>query len=221
MSHLLFLNPYADQVDVLDESHLLDVWDMFPQDSTLVSEQIRNAFLVVPRTWFVTADSSKNLYESQDVMINKSKIRIEDGVFIGEALNALGVEPGTRVLDIGTGTGFCTALLSFLTGEKGSVTTIDVDTCLLTAQENIKMLHHVPLSTIHFIPANCFDFVDADGFDYIFCIGASCPEEKLDTLLALAKPESVIIVRIDTPPNLTSSFQGVTQNLFTKNCQQN
>lgn len=42
-------------------------------------------------------------------------------------LEALDVQPGQRVLEIGTGTGYNAALLAFLVGEHGQVVTVDID----------------------------------------------------------------------------------------------
>ena len=53
-------------------------------------------------------------------------------------LTAGWVEPGMRVLEIGTGTGFNAALLSKLVGSSGSVTTVEIDPDLAkVAQERL------------------------------------------------------------------------------------
>ncbi|MFB4273017.1 methyltransferase domain-containing protein [Nonomuraea sp. GTA35] len=46
---------------------------------------------------------------------------------VADLLNQLGPEPGHRVLEIGTGTGWTAALLSHLVGGHGEVTSIEVD----------------------------------------------------------------------------------------------
>ncbi|MEV4078467.1 methyltransferase domain-containing protein [Nonomuraea fuscirosea] len=46
---------------------------------------------------------------------------------VADLLNHLQPEPGHRVLDVGTGTGWTAALLSHLVGDQGEVTSIEVD----------------------------------------------------------------------------------------------
>jgi len=56
-------------------------------------------------------------------------------------LNALAVEPGMRVLEIGAGTGYQAALLAALTGDPGLVTTVEVHPDLARQAETV--LHEV------------------------------------------------------------------------------
>ena len=42
-------------------------------------------------------------------------------------MEQLGVEPGSRVMEIGAGTGYNAAILAHVAGEKGSVITMDID----------------------------------------------------------------------------------------------
>ena len=52
---------------------------------------------------------------------------------MGVMLELLGVRPGDRVLEIGTGSGYNAALLAVLVGPRGRVTTIDLDEDLVDA----------------------------------------------------------------------------------------
>ena len=53
-------------------------------------------------------------------------------------LEQLGLVPGHRVLEIGTGTGCNAALMACLVGEQGSVVTMDIDADLVArARENL------------------------------------------------------------------------------------
>lgn len=54
-------------------------------------------------------------------------------------LEQLGLEPGQRVLEIGTGTGYNAALMAHIVGTGGHVVTIDIDEDLVdTARENLR-----------------------------------------------------------------------------------
>ena len=46
-------------------------------------------------------------------------------------LEQLGLAPGQRVLEIGTGTGYNAALMAHLVGERGTVVTMDIDADLV------------------------------------------------------------------------------------------
>ena len=69
---------------------------------------------------------------------------------IAEMLEQLAVEPGERVLEIGTGSGYNAALLAHLVGERGSVVTVELDAALAqraraaldaTGYERVIVLH--------------------------------------------------------------------------------
>ncbi|MBV9690723.1 MAG: methyltransferase domain-containing protein [Ktedonobacteraceae bacterium] len=62
-------------------------------------------------------------------------------------IEALAIEPGHRVLEIGTGTGYNAALLAYLTGDADLVTSIDIDPRLVQQARNA--LSQVGIKGVH------------------------------------------------------------------------
>ena len=66
-------------------------------------------------------------------------------ILINAFLRHLAPQPGDRILEIGTGTGWTTGLLSYLTGDPGLVTSIEIDTELsATAEANLRSVGLAP-----------------------------------------------------------------------------
>ncbi|HEY0696468.1 MAG TPA: methyltransferase, FxLD system [Micromonospora sp.] len=98
----------------------------------LWSPAVEAALRAVPRHLFVPAVPVRAAY-ANDVVPTK---RDERGLAVSAAsqpsivalmLEQAEVRPGQRVLEIGAGTGYNAALLAYLVGGTGSVTTVDVD----------------------------------------------------------------------------------------------
>jgi protein-L-isoaspartate(D-aspartate) O-methyltransferase len=100
------------------------------------SASVRAAFLSVPREIFVPGAASRlgieavyrddaipTKFDSQGFPISSSS----QPTIMAEMLEQLALEPGMRVLEIGTGTGYNAALLREIVGPAGDVTTIDID----------------------------------------------------------------------------------------------
>jgi len=93
--------------------------------------QVEAAFRAVPRHHFLPTAPLREVY--RDTVI---ATKVIDGRFVSsssqpsimaEMLEQLGLEPGQRVLEIGTGTGYNAALLAHAVGETGQVTSVDLD----------------------------------------------------------------------------------------------
>ena len=105
--------------------------DEVARHGDLSDHRIEAAFRAVPRHRFLPGVPLEEAY-SDRVVVTK----VEDGIpvsassqpsFMAVMLKQLGLEPGHRVLEIGTGTGYNAALMAEIVGEAGRVVTVDID----------------------------------------------------------------------------------------------
>lgn len=96
------------------------------------SQAVADAFQVVPRHAFLPEFSEADAYEDTAVVVKSDA----DGLPVSAAtqpammavmLDQLGLAPGLRVLEIGSGTGFNAALLAVLVGRGECVVTVEID----------------------------------------------------------------------------------------------
>ena len=74
----------------------------------------------VPREQFVTPDYRELAFLDGPIPIGHGEIMLAPKVH-GRILQALSIEPGDKVLEVGTGTGYLTACLSLLSRETASI----------------------------------------------------------------------------------------------------
>jgi protein-L-isoaspartate(D-aspartate) O-methyltransferase len=100
------------------------------------SEQVRRAFLAVPRELFVPDFAAREglaaVYRDEAIVTKTGVHGIplsssSQPAIMALMLEQLELEEGMRVLEIGAGTGYNAALLSRLVGERGRVVSLDVD----------------------------------------------------------------------------------------------
>lgn len=107
------------------------------RQGTITDARIAEAFATVPRHLFLPQIAPEQVYSNQaiitktegDVNISSSSQPAMMAIMLGQLL----VEPRQRILEIGAGTGYNAALLRFLVGPNGRVTTIDVDADIVEA----------------------------------------------------------------------------------------
>ncbi len=100
-------------------------------DNTITSGPIEAAFRSVPRHLFAPEASLEDAYARYSVIVKTDESgqpvsTVSDPHIQAVMLEQAQVQPGMRVLEVGSG-GYNAALLSELTGPKGSVTTVDLD----------------------------------------------------------------------------------------------
>ncbi|WP_307843535.1 methyltransferase, FxLD system [Streptomyces sp. B15] len=123
----------TDTIEATNADRLrVQLIDQLKVDGCIRTPRVEEAMRTVPRHVFVPEASLEEAYGNAPVNIKHD----ETGASISCAsqpdivammLEQLDVEPGHKVLELGAGTGFNAALLGHLVGEKGHVTTIDVD----------------------------------------------------------------------------------------------
>lgn len=111
-----------------------------------------------------------------------------------ELLRHLAPEPGETVLEVGTGTGYTTALLAHRTGA-ASVTTMEIDPCLATrARDRLHALGTTP----GFIVGDG-EQGHADGGPYDRIVSTASVRRIPPAWLRQLKPGGVLVAPLDSP----------------------
>lgn len=121
----------SDTIETADRlrSQLID---HLAEEGYVRTPRVEEAMRTVPRHVFVPHATLEKAYGNTpvDTKLDESGASIScasQPSIVAMMLEQLDVQPGQKILELGAGTGFNAALLGYLTGEKGHVTTIDVD----------------------------------------------------------------------------------------------
>ncbi|HEY6423190.1 MAG TPA: protein-L-isoaspartate(D-aspartate) O-methyltransferase [Pseudonocardiaceae bacterium] len=111
-------------------------------NGTLRSDPVIATLGAVPRSWFVPAGTSlEDAYADHALVLTNDPAgrptsTISQPSMIALMLEQLHVQPGHRVLEIGTASGYTAALLAELVGPSGRVVTVELDAELALAAAN-------------------------------------------------------------------------------------
>ena len=106
--------------------------DELRDSGRLTSPAVEAAFRSVPRHLFLPEMAASEAYQDEAFVIKTGAGGVpvsssSQPAIMAIMLQQLGLAPGHRVLEVGTGTGYNAALMTHLVGERGSVVTVDID----------------------------------------------------------------------------------------------
>jgi protein-L-isoaspartate(D-aspartate) O-methyltransferase len=157
----------------------------------LRSPEIVRAFETVDRRYFVPDGFAEETYGDYPLSIGEGQT-ISQPSTVAFMLELLGAKPGDRVLDIGSGSGWTTALLGQIVGAAGEVTGLERQASLVRlGQRNI-----APFGFGHVRIAQADDTLGMPGerFDAIL-VSASAPQIP-QQLFAQLKPGGRLVIPV-------------------------
>lgn len=108
------------------------------ESEVLVSENIKDAFLKVDRADFVPENMKGYAYIDQPLPIGEEQT-ISQPTVVAFMLELLQPQEGDKIMDVGVGSGWQTALLAEIVGDKGQIDAVEVIPQLLQwAKKNLK-----------------------------------------------------------------------------------
>ncbi len=90
----------------------------------ITTDRVYDAMMDVPRHAFVPAEVANRAYEDRPLHIGQNQT-ISAPHMNAMMCEVLQIQPGDNILEVGTGSGYHAALLSYLTGPKGKIVTIE------------------------------------------------------------------------------------------------
>lgn len=161
---------------------LNDLINYLKNSRFLNDKKIEDAFRNIPRHEFVPSSELDHAYYNEPLPIKKNQT-ISQPAVVSRMTEWLDVRQGQKVLEIGTGSGWQTAILSYLVGQ-GIVYSVEIKPELVKfAQENLKKLG---INNVHIILSDgSIGYSKASPYDRIM-ITAACTEIPLPLLDQLA-----------------------------------
>ncbi len=173
--------------------------------------RLREAFTNIDRAEFVPLDYRDEAYEDYALPIGFGQT-ISQPTTVAFMLELLDVRPGDRVLDVGSGSGYTTALLSHLAGTQGEVLGVEtVPELVVIGRRNIERTEK---NNARIVPAGAgIGFPSAGPFDRILVSAAG--RDVPPALLAQLKTPGILVMPVgDSIVQIIRSEKGVERREF-------
>jgi protein-L-isoaspartate(D-aspartate) O-methyltransferase len=135
------------------------------------------------RRAFLPPDQRAHAHEDRPLPIGLGQTCSQPST-VAAMLRLLDVPPGARVLDVGAGSGWTTAILGRLVGPAGSVLGVELEPELAERAAAAVATCGMPWATVRVARDGVLGWPDADGYDRILCSAApqTLPDELVGQL---------------------------------------
>jgi len=136
----------------------------------LKQKSLISAFLKIKREDFVLEDLKKMSYLNEALPIGFGQT-ISQPLVVAFMLELLSPQEGEKILDIGAGSGWTTALLAEIVGEKGKVVAIEIVPELVEfGKRNVSKYNFIEKGIVDFVLGNGAEgYLKEAPFDKILC----------------------------------------------------
>jgi len=178
-----------------DFKKLEDLISIMKKSGFLNNKKVELAIRKMPRHEFVPLSHKDEAYEDKPISIMKNQTISQPSV-VSRMTELLDIKEGQKILEVGSGSGWQTAILSYLVGD-GKVYTIERHSELVEFAK--KNLEKVGISNVKVIFGDgSLGFVEESPFDRII-ITAACKKVP-DTLLEQLSNEGLLIAPVGGYP---------------------
>lgn len=156
------------------------------------ANDIEQVFAVTPREWFLPEEMRPYTHEDRPLPIGHGQTNSQPST-VWRMLEWLDVKPGQKILDVGSGSGWTSALLARLTGTDGHVFAVEkIPELVAFGEQNCQL---AGISNASFFPAGTtFGLPEHAPYDRILVSAGAgeLPQELIDQL----KPGGKIIIPV-------------------------
>ncbi len=157
-------------------------------------DAVSAAFEAVPRTGFLPRLARGRASYDGPIEIGRGQTNSQPRT-VHAMLRLLAVEPGQRVLDVGTGSGWSTALLAHLVGPEGEVLGVELEPDLVRFGRKNLARTHQPWASIVQATDGVLGLPDAAPYDRILV--SAQPRTLPDELVAQIADGGRMVIPVD------------------------